>query len=256
MGAGHIYSSVYGRFLSSDPYRASGGPSDPGSWNRYAYVQGDPVNATDASGLSMDCRWENGRLICDVEHRRTLIELGSDGWNALVNIFRPSTNYQDVYEQPGCTINGHPCWEVDMQRRKCAEDAAPPTPPFPGGMDANERVRQSLQEIDALVADINAKIANATEPADFSFYIAAWFKQKERTGGEWDFKTTLHSNAYDPYGNWHYGVVGMHLFRSAPLVKGAAQVYAVLSTGHLDRAQEQQQIARGISYYVNDCYKP
>ncbi|MCX6596982.1 MAG: RHS repeat-associated core domain-containing protein [Acidobacteria bacterium] len=45
------YSSVYGRFLSSDPYRASGGPSDPGSWNRYAYVQGDPVNFGDSSGL-------------------------------------------------------------------------------------------------------------------------------------------------------------------------------------------------------------
>jgi RHS repeat-associated protein len=45
------YSSTYGRFLTSDPYRASGGPSDPGSWNRYAYVQGDPVNLTDPAGL-------------------------------------------------------------------------------------------------------------------------------------------------------------------------------------------------------------
>jgi RHS repeat-associated protein len=45
------YSSTYGRFLSSDPYRASGGPSDPGSWNRYAYVVGDPVNLFDPTGL-------------------------------------------------------------------------------------------------------------------------------------------------------------------------------------------------------------
>ncbi len=45
------YSSVYGRFLSSDPYRASGGPSDPGSWNRYAYVLGDPANSVDPEGL-------------------------------------------------------------------------------------------------------------------------------------------------------------------------------------------------------------
>ncbi len=48
------YSSVYGRFLSSDPYRASGGPSDPGSWNRYAYVQGDPVNLFDPQGLQSE----------------------------------------------------------------------------------------------------------------------------------------------------------------------------------------------------------
>src|SRR5579859_5912443 len=38
------YASTLGRFLSPDPYRASAGRADPGSWNRYAYTQGDPVN--------------------------------------------------------------------------------------------------------------------------------------------------------------------------------------------------------------------
>ena len=28
-----------GRFMTPDPYKASGGPSDPGSWNRYAYTE-------------------------------------------------------------------------------------------------------------------------------------------------------------------------------------------------------------------------
>ena len=45
------YASNTGRFLTPDPYRASGGPADPGSWNRYAYVQGDPVNFHDPRGL-------------------------------------------------------------------------------------------------------------------------------------------------------------------------------------------------------------
>jgi RHS repeat-associated protein len=45
------YSSTIGRFLSPDPYEASGGPVDPGSWNRYAYVQGDPINFVDPQGL-------------------------------------------------------------------------------------------------------------------------------------------------------------------------------------------------------------
>lgn len=31
--------------------KSSAGPSDPGSWNRYAYVQGDPVNLNDTGGL-------------------------------------------------------------------------------------------------------------------------------------------------------------------------------------------------------------
>ena len=45
------YGSGVGRFLTSDPYQASGGASQPGSWNRYAYVEADPVNYNDASGL-------------------------------------------------------------------------------------------------------------------------------------------------------------------------------------------------------------
>src|SRR5437879_584324 len=33
-----FYASTYGRFNTADPYRASAGAGDPGSWNRYAYV--------------------------------------------------------------------------------------------------------------------------------------------------------------------------------------------------------------------------
>ena len=45
------YSPGTGRFMTADPYIASGGPSDPQSWNRYAYVAGDPVNLVDPQGL-------------------------------------------------------------------------------------------------------------------------------------------------------------------------------------------------------------
>jgi RHS repeat-associated protein len=48
------YSNAYGRFMTPDPYTASGGPGnprDPQSWNRYAYTRGDPVNGNDPSGL-------------------------------------------------------------------------------------------------------------------------------------------------------------------------------------------------------------
>ena len=48
------YSNTYGRFMTPDPYQASGGPSDPQSWNRYAYTRGDPVNRRDPLGLA-DC---------------------------------------------------------------------------------------------------------------------------------------------------------------------------------------------------------
>jgi RHS repeat-associated protein len=44
------YSSTYGRFTSADRYKASAGPNNPGSWNRYAYVTGDPINMVDPKG--------------------------------------------------------------------------------------------------------------------------------------------------------------------------------------------------------------
>ena len=44
------YKPEWGRFTSPDPYQASGGPADPGSWNRYTYVGGDPVNYADPTG--------------------------------------------------------------------------------------------------------------------------------------------------------------------------------------------------------------
>ena len=40
-----FYASTYGRFNTPDPYQSgsgSGTPGDPGSWNRYTYVEGDP----------------------------------------------------------------------------------------------------------------------------------------------------------------------------------------------------------------------
>ncbi len=45
------YSSQIGRFTTPDPYRASASLANPQSWSRYAYVENDPVNKNDPSGL-------------------------------------------------------------------------------------------------------------------------------------------------------------------------------------------------------------
>jgi RHS repeat-associated protein len=44
------YSSKIARFLTPDPYAGSVRRGNPQSWNRYAYVKGDPVNRNDPSG--------------------------------------------------------------------------------------------------------------------------------------------------------------------------------------------------------------
>jgi RHS repeat-associated protein len=45
------YANNWGRFMSPDPYSASGGSGSPASWNRYSYTRGDPVNRSDRTGL-------------------------------------------------------------------------------------------------------------------------------------------------------------------------------------------------------------
>src|SRR5207302_2025281 len=45
-----FYINRFGRFSCADP--VLGSPADPQSWNRYAYVRNNPVNAIDPSGLS------------------------------------------------------------------------------------------------------------------------------------------------------------------------------------------------------------
>jgi RHS repeat-associated protein len=49
-----FYASTYGRFNTPDPYKGgakgASNPKNPGSWNRYSYVKGDPINRRDPNG--------------------------------------------------------------------------------------------------------------------------------------------------------------------------------------------------------------
>jgi RHS repeat-associated protein len=58
------YAVGMGRFNSPDPYKASGGARDPGSWNRYTYVGGDPINFVDPNGNYRRCIGPVGDQIC------------------------------------------------------------------------------------------------------------------------------------------------------------------------------------------------
>jgi RHS repeat-associated protein len=65
------YSRSIARFTAPDPFGGSASLAAPQSLNRYSYVQGDPVNANDPSGLAMifgcydDRCWGGGGLFWD-----------------------------------------------------------------------------------------------------------------------------------------------------------------------------------------------
>jgi hypothetical protein len=57
--------------MTPDSYAASAKPSSPQSWNRYAYVIGDPVNHNDPTGHDLgdtlyDNAWESGGTPADI----------------------------------------------------------------------------------------------------------------------------------------------------------------------------------------------
>ncbi len=51
------YASQWGRFLSPDPSVNNAGLGSPQSWNRYAYVNADPINSIDPTGLEQIWIW-------------------------------------------------------------------------------------------------------------------------------------------------------------------------------------------------------
>jgi RHS repeat-associated protein len=64
------YAPGTGRFMTPDPIGIAGVKlRSPGSWNRYAYVHGDPINFTDPAGTSAvptyGCWWDGEEWDCD-----------------------------------------------------------------------------------------------------------------------------------------------------------------------------------------------
>ena len=61
---GRLYDPQIGRFLSADPY--TGNPLSSQGWNRYAYVENNPLTFTDPSGFLLVCQNEGtSQMTCN-----------------------------------------------------------------------------------------------------------------------------------------------------------------------------------------------
>jgi RHS repeat-associated protein len=50
-----FYTSQFGRFMSADRFKRAAKVNDSGSWNKYSYTRGDPVNRFDRHGTEDWC---------------------------------------------------------------------------------------------------------------------------------------------------------------------------------------------------------
>jgi RHS repeat-associated protein len=115
------YASTYGRFNTPDPSQAGAkGASDaanPASWNRFSYVQGDPVNYYDPRGLFL---LGPGSTAADDEGGGDDDE-GDDGDQASPgrSVQGPApTFYKAVVKELGSAMNRA---QKALQNKKCAD---------------------------------------------------------------------------------------------------------------------------------------
>jgi len=116
MFGARYYGSSLGRFMTPDPLLNSGHPSNPQSWNRYAYVFNNPLRNTDPSGLytcsgtTQQCSGFASALNA-LKSARDSYKKGSDGYNALnsaLNAYGKAGVDNGVHVGFGATGDGSP----------------------------------------------------------------------------------------------------------------------------------------------------
>ena len=182
------YDPTVGRFISEDPAGLAGGI------NPYTYGNGEPVNASDPTGLAAngDCTaiW----LVTSVNGVELYREsLGTFG-NGCANLGGPSL-------PGGGGTQGNQ--QKQQQHKQCKN-----VPPAPTGASATYDAK--------LVQEATKGMWVPGTQSDY-------FLQLFITGGPFDYKSRYGSDQYIDYGNWHYGYVCASTF-SALYCQSAAGI--------------------------------
>jgi RHS repeat-associated protein len=200
------YSQGSGRFMTSDPYVASGGPASPNSWNRFAYVEGDPVNFSDSQGLS------RAKVEGTFTFSTTAVAVGQSAESDFFVMQLLGPPRQII----GSTPSFRNRWEEDeFFGRPCQEKV----PEAPEGADVDANIAEAQAKLREYVA-LATQAAKAGATIDVNVLIGAWFAEKVKPGGEWDYKRR--GSAYEAFGNYNYGAVGAAIGYTTPILLRAA----------------------------------
>jgi len=268
------YNAGMGRFWSVDPGPANLG--NPASWNRYAYVSGDPVNFNGPRGAMQNCpagtqpAGSPPNMYCAGAIDITQLCLGqlsgqwfqmqfSDGdyagyasaQLACQNIQSPPVTIGGPHEDDSGSDNQPPC---------------PPVPTLPGGNGAKEIQKNisAAEKVFDTVLSSDSEVGPASAMSAVFLYLAQQFTRK----GDWDYKsrqpkgTPAYAQAME-FGNFDFGAVLAGLGFSLNFTQsaaGIAQMYFCYRGGSCgtgvpffqypygDQAGDQQQIMAGYNY--------
>jgi RHS repeat-associated protein len=157
-----FYASSYGRFNTADQYQASAGPKNPGSWNRYAYVEGDPINAYDPRGQSL-CSAENSFDDCGGEGGFWGGEFGD----------AQAQNVKRLAGVPARLADGVNAYLLGIAQ------SVPPKAIFPGGLESV--IKQAAGAV------LSAEGLTSEETAAV---LAGLTQSTDATGGNWNLEIT------------------------------------------------------------------
>ncbi|MGH6802580.1 MAG: RHS repeat domain-containing protein, partial [Methyloceanibacter sp.] len=109
-----------GRFLSVD--LMGGARSTPNSWNRYAYVLGNPIKYFDPSGLADQCVFNGEREICTATAPKPPEDPGYDpdrGAKSLIDLIQGSSFLLSVVGGSSPTATANPTAPQQKPMRPC-----------------------------------------------------------------------------------------------------------------------------------------
>ncbi len=262
-----VVSPNYGRWQSPDP--VGGDPSNPQSWNGYAYVMNNPASLTDPLGLDPNCGPGQNTGPCSPQ-ARWQSNLCDSGMSIFCGTGVTTPSLLGIYEFSNwdVTESGYQNGDFYINSGWLTTYMFLGTgfPTGPGGGENNEPCSDVPNGPLGANVDFNVSLVNTALQTDLNWSSPttkmAFFYDMVNTGNPWDYKQQ--DTQYVDFGNFNYGATceamrySLYFCQSAagfahdrrlhkqglPLGKGIP----FLKPPYGDQTADQAQIAKGYRY--------